>query len=419
MAPVVHCVPFLLLLLAWAGSAGGAVAAPRQALRVTNSQSARPYDPSKPLRVLSWNIQVSQARLILSANARDEPPPPRACLPNLTVPSPHPPSPHPSFSSRQYCAGTSAHFFYDGGRAVSAPSPRRQTVRQTLQRVAEVIAAADADVVLLQEVDRRSLRTGLIDEHAALLAALNGAGRAGPSGRAEPAAPGGQYTSHASAWYWRVPWVPHPAHQHVGRVNMHLSVFSRFELSGASRIALPLLKEPLHRRLFNLRRAVLAVSLAGSDGRPLQLWNTHLSAFSNGDGTLGAQVRRLSELAVGAGHGRWLLAGDLNALPPGVPAARHLEPAEAALYGESDGASESPIAPLYRDATPVLPLSEMSDPATAHRWFSYKPFHSGEADRTIDHAFVGSELAVERAEVLRVDGWPSDHLPLVMDVRSR
>lgn len=296
-----------------------------------------------------------------------------------------------------------------------------------MARIVDAITAADPDVILLQEVDRRSLRTGMIDEHAALLAALNGRCEA-ESRHAD------RYTSHASAWYWRVPWVPHPTHHHVGRVNMHLSVFSRYALDSASRVPLPLLREPLHRRVFNLRRAVLAVALRCSDGLPFELWNTHLSAFSNGDGTLGAQVRVLAELAAGAEHGRWLLAGDLNSLPPDVPASRHLEPSEAALYGESDscsegsepnrsgkGSGETPIARLYRDMTPVLPPAEMADldPAVAAKWFTYKPFHRTLPDRTIDHGFVGRGLAVEGARVLQVEGWPSDHLPIVMDVRSR
>jgi len=271
--------------------------------------------------------------------------------------------------------------------------------------VAEAIAAEDPDLVLLQEVDRQSLRTGFIDEHAALLDAL-----------------GGRYASHCSAWYWRVPWVPHPRHQHIGRVNMHLSVFSRFALDSASRVPLPLLREPLHRRLFNLRRAVLAVALRCADGQPpLSVFNTHLSAFSNADGTLVEQVRVLAELGAQVRDGRWLLAGDLNALPPGVPAARHLDAGEAQLYGEA----ESPISPLYRGATPALPAAEMADPARASKWFSYKPFHRESADRTIDHAFVGAGLTVESARVVQTGGaggrgaWPSDHLPIMMEVRCR
>jgi len=113
----------------------------------------------------------------------------------------------------------------------------------------------------------------------------------------------------------------------------------------------------------------------------------------------------------------WVLAGDLNSLPPGVPPSRHLHASEAALYGEA----ETPIATLYNSklGTPVLPPLQLADPATAAKWFSYKPFEASSADRTIDHAFVGGQFAVASAKVVPVPGWPSDHAPIVMDLRRR
>jgi endonuclease/exonuclease/phosphatase family metal-dependent hydrolase len=144
----------------------------------------------------------------------------------------------------QYAADIRQHFFYDGGMAVSAP---RTDVELTLRNLAQTIRDVDPDVVLLQEVDRGSRRTCHIDQHARLLAATG-------------------YGCHTSAAYWRVPYVPHPKHEHVGKVNMHLSTFSRFQLGGATRVQLPLLDESRVRRLFNLKRAILDVSLQTAGG---------------------------------------------------------------------------------------------------------------------------------------------------------
>ena len=66
--------------------------------------AARRYDPSRPIKVLSWNVQ--------------------------------------------FCASTQTHFFYEGGSCTSVPS--KQLVLDTITTLAEVITQHDPDVVLLQ-----------------------------------------------------------------------------------------------------------------------------------------------------------------------------------------------------------------------------------------------------------------------------
>lgn len=349
----------LALAVAVFFTVNGAEAAPKYPrLRLRNVLSARPkltsprrapaYNPTRPLRVMSWNLQ--------------------------------------------YCGGTDRRFFYDGGREVRVPRAR---VREVLDAVADVIRREDPDVVLLQEVDRRALRTGFIDEHSQLLKRL-------------PA-----YESHASCWYWRVPWVPHPRHKHLGRVNMHLTVLSKFALGRATRTKLPLLKESRLRRLFNLRRAVLGVDLRCADGECLRLLNTHLSAFSSGDGTLHRQVDVLLDLLRDSPP-RWVLAGDFNALAPGVDATKDMAADEAKLYPETS----SPVGRLYDASTPVLPVEELAAGGDRARvWFTYKPFQNSDADRAIDHAFVSEALAVCSSRVVQLPTWPSDHLPLLFEVQ--
>ena len=135
----------------------------------------------------------------------------------------------------QFAAGRDQIFFYDGGSAVHvAPD----VVVRSLDRIGEVLRELDADLVLLQEVDRSSDRTGRIDQLAALL----------------QRAP---YPLHLSAPYHRSPYIPFPAHQHLGRMDMHLAVLSRVQLQEAIRHQLPALHEPWLRRQFNLRRALL------------------------------------------------------------------------------------------------------------------------------------------------------------------
>jgi endonuclease/exonuclease/phosphatase family metal-dependent hydrolase len=289
----------------------------------------------------------------------------------------------------QFSAGRDQQFFYDGGRGVSVPPA---AVDRTLDALARVVRAHDPDLILWQELDRDSDRTGRLDQVRALLERL-------------PA-----WRCHASTPYHRVPYVPTPAHEHLGRVDMHLAVFSRVRLGPATRHQLPLLDEPGWRRAFNLKRAILEVRLPVEGGADLAVLNTHLSAFSRGDGTLPRQVRRLHELATtrareGLGV---LLAGDLNALPPGEDPATVLEK-DRALYGDGDEL----LAPLYEDLRPAVPLATYRrDPA---RWFTYAPF-GGRPDRAIDHAFTAGPVRLTRVAVDPEPLSVSDHLPLLLTV---
>ena len=117
-----------------------------------------------------------------------------------------------------------------------AVSQTPEVVRSTAADIASTLRGLDADVILLQEVDRRSRRTGKIDELKILRDGLPDHG------------------CWCSAAYWRVPYVPSPKQEHVGRIGMHLAVLSRYRLGRATRTQLPLLDEPLYRKCFNLRR---------------------------------------------------------------------------------------------------------------------------------------------------------------------
>ena len=283
----------------------------------------------------------------------------------------------------QFAAGHDQLFFYDGGTAVSVPRP---VVLRTLEGILADLQRIDADVLLLQEVDRGSRRTHFIDQHAWLAARLD-------------------HPYHASTPYHRVHFVPAPAHEMLGRVNMHLSIFSRHPLLPGTRVQLPLLREPWYRRHFNLRRALMEVPLVHEVG-PAWLFHTHLSAFSRGDGTVPRQLARVAaELAAADQRGEpWLLAGDFNALPPGDDPARL--GADASMYG-----APSPLAPLYgRARCAVSARAHLDEP---RRWRTWVPFRASAPQRALDHLFGSagstfSDVAVDRRAMGR-----SDHLPLV------
>ena len=295
--------------------------------------------PDRPLRILSWNLQ--------------------------------------------YAAGRDQTFFYDGGTAVSVD---RATVMRTLDGIADVLRSADADIVLLQEVDRNSRRTAFVDEHAELRRRLN-------------------FPCDVSATYHRSPYIPFPTHEHLGRVDMHLSIFSRFGLGFSRRHPLPSLREPPIRRLFNLRRAILEAHVLRDGSASFVSFNTHFSAFSRGDGTVLRQVsvsKMLLDACSAEGH-PWVFAGDLNALPPGDHAARLPDPDE---YPENP----TPIAPLFESYAQPNPV--LLDPTLR----TYLPPGAIAPDRVLDYVFNSSNVQLSGFRTIREAGALSDHLPFVVDV---
>lgn len=289
----------------------------------------------------------------------------------------------------QFCATRRWHFFYDGGPDVFVDAA---AVRAGVDAVGRTLAEVGAELVLLQEVDRDSARTGRVDELAAL----------------RTLAP---HAAWACTPYHRSRYVPHPPRQPLGRMHMDLAVLSRFELVGGRRLALPPLREPWLRRQFNLQRAVLAVDVPVEGGPPLAVAVTHLSAFSRGDGTMPLQVRALAAwMEARRAEGRpFVLAGDLNLLPPGDDPARL--GAEAVEYADRPNPIEA-LLPRFRSA---VPPERLLDPALR----TYLPPGASTADRVLDYLFVSDDLEVAEAAPLAVEPWVSDHLPLVARLRLR
>lgn len=278
----------------------------------------------------------------------------------------------------QFSAGRSRFFFYDGGPDSLVSEPE---VSETLRGIVALLRREDADLVLLQEVDRHSKRTCWIDQHTAIREAL-----------AVPCA--------ASTPYFKVPFVPVPPHSPMGQVEMHLSIFSRYQLQPGRRIALAGLQEPIWRRAFNLRRALMHMPMICSDGEVFDLFQTHLSAFSRGDGTLSRQVDQVLAQVTNSRSG--LLAGDFNSLPPGDDPKR-LGLAQV-LYSDS----RTPVQPLLESLTPVFPPPD----APLETVRTYVPWGSDRADRTLDYVMGRGPLTIHESTVLAEGAAWSDHLPL-------
>lgn len=282
----------------------------------------------------------------------------------------------------QFCGSRRELFFYDGGPRIHVPPA---DIAETIEAVAGLLRREAPTLTFLQEVDRKATRTGCRDQLRELLDAL-------------------PPQSAAAATYWKAPFVPTPPAAPLGRVDMHLATLTPHGIQAAERHQLALLDEPAWRQAFNLKRALLTCDIPLAEGGVLKVANTHLSAFSFGDGTLDRQVSALAAwMESHPPEQPWILAGDFNLLPPGDdPSRLNLS---RTLYSPD---AENPLRQLIPRFQTAHPLP---GPGT------YLPHGAAEADRTIDYLFYGGPLEVVASGVLSADNDISDHLPLWAELR--
>ena len=103
----------------------------------------------------------------------------------------------------------------------------------------------------------------------------------------------------------------------------------------------------------------------------------------------------------------FVLAGDLNLLPPGADPARL--GADAGEYADDP----NPVQALLSAHRSVFPAADLLRPD--HR--TYLPYGAAQPDRVLDYVFVGPGVEVEDARVLQEHRDLSDHVPLRADLR--
>ena len=295
----------------------------------------------------------------------------------------------------QYMAGKDYYFFYEGGPD-SQVDPA--DVQQTTRDVARVIRDEAPDIVLLQEVYDGAIRTEYVDELARLRRQL-------------PA----DYVCHASAFYWRAPFVPHP--RILGSVGMKLVVLSRYRIDEAIRHQLSLMPADPVSKHFGLRRAVLEARLPIEGQKAFVALNTHLEAFAKGTGLMARHVQELQALLNGLSRGghHWIFGGDFNMLPPDPRAYERLIPSQQDYFNPAG----TEIAPLIERYKSVPTLDEMTG-ANYADWFTHFPNDPavGRPNKTIDYLFLSDDVELGPHRIRQSDTLGiSDHLPVIADIQ--
>lgn len=291
-------------------------------------------------------------------------------------------------------------FFYDGhGPRILM---RQEEVLDHLEGLARAIRHVDPDVLFLQEVDRASSRSALIDQVRWLLdhTPLH-------------------YGAYASQW--RASFIPAKS---LGRVDTGVAILSKFPLRRATRLALPLIEEQdALTQYFFLRRCLLTATLELSPSQPaLGLVCTHTSAFTSGQTKLAQLMRFKGALDAFRAEGLHALAGaDLNVIPPGstqLNGFADVAPTEDAFQACDFSGQLDWLEPLYQSYSPAISLEAYHADPAAHASHS----SSGQVfwTRKLDYLFTsarwapGSALTMQDAARGGVETMPlSDHAPLV------
>jgi len=270
-----------------------------------------------------------------------------------------------------------------------------------LEKLAYWINTIKPDILLLQEVDVKSKRTGYIDEVQWLLnhTHLN-------------------FGAYASMW--DAQYIPSDG---LGRMNTGNAVLSRWKITEAERIQLPVIgdKDALT-TYFYLRRNILKTKIEIPDGGHFFVVNTHLEAFSTDDTKL-KQVQRLEEELTNLGSGPFIAGGDFNLLPPGsdstdycmedrCPDESFHQPGDNPFHKE--GSNYTPEATwlqgLYDKYHPDVPLSRyLSDQP---HYFTHTTDWNAFWDRKIDYLFTNQEWIAGSDSTWQGISDVSDHIPV-------
>jgi endonuclease/exonuclease/phosphatase family metal-dependent hydrolase len=262
--------------------------------------------------------------------------------------------------------GARIDFFFDcfGKRSLM----KMEEVLKNMEELAEFINATKPDILFVQEVDIDSKRSANINQVQWLLdnTHLN-------------------YAVYAPQW--KASLVPSDS---LGRMNSGIAILSRWPLSDAKRIALPLISEQnFIVRYFYLKRCLLESEVT-INGQKLTLLTTHTEPYAK-DGTKKKQLDQIhAHLQSLNSFGKtFIVAGDLNALPPGTLKTKGFPDSVCpdAEFDADDLSEEKHwMDGFYNSFNPAVPLMEYQ--ADNARFFTHTVDGRGYWNRKLDYIFT-------------------------------
>ncbi|MBN1409167.1 MAG: endonuclease/exonuclease/phosphatase family protein [Calditrichaceae bacterium] len=276
-------------------------------------------------------------------------------------------------------------------------------VKQNLQAIAAFIDSVQPDILFINEIDIESKRTSYIDQVQWLLNHT-------------------YFNYGAFASNWKSQFIPSDG---LGRMNMGNAILSRWKISDAVRIKLPLRgDQDALTEYFYLRRNILKcrIELPGLDN--FYAVTIHLAAFSTDD-TKQKQIDVLVENLekIDSENGIFLLGGDFNLLPPNATKTDYCledmcdnesfhQPGDNPQHKE--GSYFTPeitwLQPMYNYYQPAVPMDKyISDEV---HFFTHTPDRNGFWNRKIDYLFTNDQWILNSDSTYQNTFELSDHTPV-------
>ena len=284
------------------------------------------------------------------------------------------------------------------------------TIEKNMAAIADSLNVMDADIVLLQEVDVNSKRTGYMDQVQYLLDNTNL-----------------NYGCYASMW--KADFIPSDG---IGRIDAGNAILSKYKLTDAERLQLRLRTDQDGlTQYFYLRRNLVKAKIPAltQGGKELFAVNIHATAFATDDTKqkhIDTYVETLSDIH--SSGALFVTGGDLNSVPPGSVTDFCLSDMCASEDYHTDGAEEyhkegsyfenfegepDILLPLYNaynsaiDSADVnLPIHLTHGPSTSYEINDIK------FDRKLDYLFTNGSW-IDSLSQTHQDAWElSDHLPV-------
>jgi len=284
--------------------------------------------------------------------------------------------------------GDKEDFFFDGGKMVR---PSKERVEENLRGITGTIAAhADADFILLQEVDVSSKRSHYFNEVDAIAKALP------------------DY-AYGYARNYLVDYIPSPLNKPwdaYGKVDAGLVTYSRYLPVEAGRLSLPG-QFGWPKKVFWLDRCLLLFRYNLPNGKQLVVVNQHLEAYDEG-GIKKQQMDFMKGVLLQEfANGNYVVVGgDWNQCPPDFDYQR---------FGKDEDGSYKQ---LNVPADYIPGWTWAFDTATPSNRKLATPYEKGKTFVTlIDFYLVSPNVKVLEVNGVNLDFKNSDHQPVWMKVK--
>ncbi len=288
-----------------------------------------------------------------------------------------------------FCAYTQDFsFFMDGGESSRAKS--EESVYEVLSGIETLLKNENADIVMMQEVDKNSTRSHHIDQQAYIADSMS------------------SYDSIFSINY-DSPYLLYPFLEPHGKSVSGMLTMSKYDIDSSIRRSLPI--ETSLMKLVDLDRCYSVSRIRTDNDKQLVLYTVHLSAYTS-DGTIATQQLKLliEDMKAECENGNYVIcAGDFN---------KDLLMDSGSVFGVSDEeytwAQAFPTDMLSSTSLSlVAPFDEKRPVASCRN--TDEPYRSeGQFNVTLDGFIVSDNIDVSKADVIDTKFMYSDHNPVYM-----